>query len=65
MEEGQLSCTDCGTRACQTAEEKNYPNFCLTRKLDPALLQESLDVYANDAGQQRILLPDDQGRGNH
>ncbi len=54
MEEGQLSCTDCGTRACQTAEEKNYPNFCLTRKLDPALLQESLDVYVNDAEQQKI-----------
>ena len=54
MGEGQLSCTDCGTRACRTADEHGYPDFCLTRKLDPVLLQESLDVYANDAEQQKI-----------
>ncbi len=54
MKELRLSCTDCGTRACQTADKDRYPDFCLTRKLDPALLEASLDVYANDAEQQKI-----------
>ena len=52
--ERRLSCADCGTRACRTADESGYPDFCLTRKLDPALLQESIDVYASDAGQRKI-----------
>ena len=54
MQAKPLSCADCGTRACQSANEKGYPNFCLTRNLDSDLLQEALDVYEGDPEQKRI-----------
>lgn len=42
-----LTCAACGALGCKDANG-NYPEFCLTRALDPELLNESLNVYDSD-----------------
>lgn len=48
------SCSDCGKLACRAAAEEDYPPFCLTARVDPALLAETQEIYKNDEEQGRI-----------
>ena len=41
----QLSCVDCAVKACKKGEADKYPAFCLTKNMDPSLLQEALACY--------------------
>lgn len=50
----KLSCVDCGTRACGTRDEAKYPSFCMTERLDDALVDEVKDLYRNDEETNRI-----------
>lgn len=44
MEKKNLSCIDCGTCNCNK-QDGMYPDFCLTEALDPALLDQVMDLY--------------------
>lgn len=35
----KLSCIDCAAKACKTGESEKYPEFCLTKNMEPELLQ--------------------------
>lgn len=41
----QLSCVDCAVKACKKGEADKYPAFCLTKNMNPSLLQEALACY--------------------
>lgn len=43
MQEHTLTCADCAIRACR-GKGGEYPEFCLTAHLDPALLDRSLEL---------------------
>ena len=45
MDTKELSCIDCGTKACR-GTGGSFPDFCLTANLNPDLLQESLNVLS-------------------
>lgn len=45
MGKERLSCVDCAVRACR-GKGGEYPPFCLTTHLDPALRQEALDILS-------------------
>jgi len=40
-----LSCIDCAAKACKTGNAEQYPAFCLTKNMDPAILQDALSCY--------------------
>ena len=40
------SCVDCAVKACRKGEADKYPAFCLTKNMDPAMLQASIDAYS-------------------
>lgn len=48
------SCSDCAVLACRSKDESKYPAFCLTGKVDPALLEKALRVYRDDPRQGEI-----------
>lgn len=48
------SCSECGTRACRSADASKYPKFCLTADVDQELLQETVDLYNTDEEQGKI-----------
>lgn len=48
------SCSDCAVLACRSKDESKYPAFCLTGKVDPALLEKALRVYRDDPQQGEI-----------
>lgn len=50
-----LSCIDCAAKACKKGEAEKYPAFCLTKNMDPALLQEALDCY-NEEENHRVMV---------
>lgn len=39
------SCVDCAVKACRKGEAEKYPAFCLTKNMNPDLLQEAIDCY--------------------
>ena len=47
MEKNAFSCANCGVYICRT-KDKNYPQDCLTKKIDELILAEVLDLYRND-----------------
>lgn len=48
------TCSECGTRACRSADESKYPKFCLTANVDQELLKETLEIYKTDEEQGNI-----------
>ena len=50
-----LSCIDCAAKACKKGEAEKYPAFCLTKNMDPALLQEALDCYKEEEN-SRVMI---------
>lgn len=50
-----LSCIDCAAKACKKGEADKYPAFCLTKNMDPALLQEALDCYKEEEN-NRVMI---------
>ena len=42
------SCVDCAVKACRKGEADKYPAFCLTRNMNPDLLQASTDAYSEE-----------------
>lgn len=50
-----LSCIDCAAKACKKGEADKYPAFCLTKNMDPALLQEALDCYKEEEN-SRVMI---------
>ena len=42
------SCVDCAVKACRKGEADKYPAFCLTKNMDPALLEEAIDAYSEE-----------------
>lgn len=50
-----LSCIDCAAKACKKGEVEKYPAFCLTRNMNPELLQEALNCYAEEEN-HRIMI---------
>ena len=48
MEASTFSCADCAVLACKKKDEEHYPSFCVTASADPALVQETLEIYQND-----------------
>ena len=51
----QLSCVDCAAKACKKGDADKYPAFCLTKNMDPALLQEALGCY-DEPGNRNIMV---------
>lgn len=43
-----LSCIDCAAKACKKGDAEKYPAFCLTKNMNPALLQEALHCYTEE-----------------
>lgn len=50
-----LSCIDCTAKACKKGESEKYPAFCLTKNMNPDLLQEALDCYGEEEN-NRIMV---------
>ena len=50
-----LSCIDCAAKACKKGEVEKYPAFCLTRNMNPELLQEALNCYEEEEN-HRIMI---------
>lgn len=50
----RLSCADCAVVNC-IHEEGSFPDFCLTAKLDPAVLESAMEEY-NDPQTRRIAI---------
>ena len=48
MTECTHSCPDCGIVACRGRKEDQYPPFCPTASLDPALLEEAMAQYQDE-----------------
>jgi len=46
--EPEKSCVDCAVKACRKGETDKYPAFCLTKNMDPALLQEAISAYSEE-----------------
>ena len=42
--EQKHSCIDCGSVNCNKMQA-NYPPFCLTTNIDPALLESAMEEY--------------------
>ena len=42
------SCVDCAVKACRKGEADKYPAFCLTKNMDPALLQSAIEAYSEE-----------------
>lgn len=42
------SCADCAVLACRGKEESKYPAFCLTERVDKALVEETVRLYQTD-----------------
>ena len=42
------SCVDCAVKACRKGEADKYPAFCLTKNMNPDLLQASTDAYSEE-----------------
>ncbi|WP_130868648.1 DUF1847 domain-containing protein [Intestinimonas massiliensis (ex Afouda et al. 2020)] len=53
MEEFELSCADCGTKACRAASGP-LPPFCTTNTLEPGELEEAL-ALSNQPENQEVL----------
>ena len=51
----KLSCIDCAAKACKTGESEKYPEFCLTKNMEPELLQGALDCYDEEEN-RRIMV---------
>ncbi len=51
-EESAKSCVDCAVKACRKGEADKYPAFCLTKNMNPDLLQESIDLYSDEENHQ-------------
>ena len=43
-----LSCIDCAVKACKKGDAEKYPDFCLTKNMDPELLQDALACYQEE-----------------
>ena len=39
------SCVDCAVAACRRNQEDRYPEFCLTKNMDPEILAETQALY--------------------
>ena len=55
MDPQTLSCIDCATKACKKGEAEKYPAFCLTRNMNPDLLQEALACYQEEEN-NRVMI---------
>ena len=55
------SCSDCAVLACRSKDESKYPAFCLTGKVDPALLEKALRLRFRYSGCTTC----DAGNQNH
>ena len=51
-EQKTLSCIDCAVKACKKGEAEKYPDFCLTKNINPDILQESLACYSEEENQR-------------
>lgn len=40
-----LSCTECKLRTCYRKKDGIYPDFCMTKKIDEKLVNETIDAY--------------------
>ena len=58
------SCIDCGVTACN-GKSKNYPAFCLSKTLDPELLQETLACYELEENKKINLIAADVERDGY
>ncbi len=47
-EEKTLSCIDCAVKACRKGDAAKYPDFCLTKNMDAALLQSAMECYQEE-----------------
>ena len=54
MEMKKLSCIDCAVTNCNH-EDKQYPAFCLTTHMDPAVLQEAMQCYEEDLPHRSMI----------
>ncbi|MDR2075829.1 MAG: DUF1847 domain-containing protein [Desulfovibrio sp.] len=43
-----LSCAHCGVLSCRSNDAASFPSFCLTKHVDPTLLQTAMDIYAGN-----------------
>lgn len=41
----KLNCLDCTVKNCINGEEGKFPPFCLSQKIDPELIRESVEEY--------------------
>ncbi|MDR3175134.1 MAG: DUF1847 domain-containing protein [Desulfovibrio sp.] len=48
------NCAHCGVLSCRSNDEASFPSFCLTKHVDPALLQTAMDVYAGNEEYLRL-----------
>ncbi len=46
--ETEKSCIDCAIKACRKGETDKYPAFCLTKNMNPDLLQEAITCYSEE-----------------
>lgn len=56
MENKELkrSCVDCAGKACD-AKGAEYPEFCMTEKMDPAFLEETMKLYIEDEENAKVM----------
>jgi uncharacterized metal-binding protein len=50
-----LSCTDCAINTCNKTGD-NFPEFCLTTKLEDAEVEEVLNLYKNDEQVRKLAI---------
>ena len=50
------SCVDCAVAACRRGQEERYPEFCLTKNLDPEILAEAQALGAEIAARYDIKI---------
>lgn len=49
------SCVDCAVKACRKGEAEKYPAFCLTKNMNPDLLQEAIDCYHEEENHKVLI----------
>lgn len=50
----ELTCSECGAVKC-ASQRGEYPEFCLTATMDPALRQEVIDMYLSDEENMKLI----------
>lgn len=54
MCEKKLSCIDCAVMNCR-AEDKQFPDFCLTTNMKEEVLEEAMELYEEDENRRSMI----------